>query len=370
MAELEIRLKEAGKLDRLTNKTFRFDSKIAQGYYSANYFLKSREIVLKKAPGHIVEEQWFQRRDNVMVCGIDESIALLHTFAQHPENLTILALHDGDMISSGEPVLKVSGKYEDFGYLESLIDGILARRSSVATNTHEVVLALRGANTFSMADRQDDYLTQKGDGYASYVAGIKKFSTDAQGEWVGVKGMGTMPHALIEICGGDICKACDIYHETFPAEPVTALIDYHNNVVADSVLVAKHMGKALRGVRVDTSLALVDHYFDDKDTSGFDPHGVCKELIYALKKALLAEGLDWVKITVSSGFTAQKIAEWTKEGVPVDTYGVGSALVVNNVVGFTGDLVMLDGKEEAKEGRRDIPSSRLQPVVYPILPRK
>jgi nicotinate phosphoribosyltransferase len=364
--ELEIRLKEAGKISRLTNKTFHFDPRIAEGYFSANYFLKSRQIVLENAPGHIVEEQWFQRRDNTMVCGIDESIALIHTFAKHPESLSIYALNDGDMISSGEPVLKVSGRYEDFGYLESLIDGILARRSSVATNTHETVLALRGTNCFSMADRQDDYLTQKGDGYASYVAGIKKFSTDAQGEWVGVKGMGTMPHALIQICDGDICKACDIYHKSFPQEKVTALIDYHNNVVADSLAVAQHMGKVLQGVRVDTSMALVDHYFDDKDTSSFDPHGVCKELIYALKKALLAQGFDWVKITVSSGFNAPKIDAWTKEGVPVDTYGVGSALVVNNTVGFTGDLVMKDGRQEAKEGRKDIPSSRLKKVPYPI----
>ena len=367
---LEIHLKEAGKLDRLTNKTFRFDPRIADGFYSAAYFLKSREIVLKQAPGHIVEEQWFQRRDEVMACGIDESIALIHTFARHPENLTILALNDGDMISSGEPVLKVTGKYEDFGYLESLIDGVLARRSSVATNTYEVVQALRGTNTFSMADRQDDYLTQKGDGYASYVAGIKKFSTDAQGEWVGVKGMGTMPHALIAICGGDIGKACDIFHATYPNEPVTGLIDYRNNVVADSLALAAHMGRTLSAVRVDTSMALIDHYFDDKDTSGFDPHGVCKELIYALKKALLEHGYDWVKITVSSGFTAKKIAEWTKEGVPVDTYGVGSALVVNNTVGFTGDLVMLDGKNEAKEGRKDVPSKRLRKVAYPILPHE
>jgi nicotinate phosphoribosyltransferase len=366
MEEKEIHLKEEGKISRLTNKTFHFDPKIGKGYYSANYFLKSRQIVLKNAPGHIVEEQWFQRRDNTMVCGLDECIALIHTFAQHPETLKITALQDGEMISSGEPVLKVTGKYEDFGYLESLIDGILARRSSVATNVHETVLALRGADCFSMADRQDDYLTQKGDGYATYVAGIKKFSTDAQGAWVDVKGMGTMPHALIEICGGDICAACDIYHKTFPNEPVTALIDYHNNVVADSVMIAKHMGKALRGVRVDTSSALIDHYFDDKDTSAFNPHGVCKELIYALKRALIAADCGWVRITVSSGFTAKKVEEWTKEGVPVDTYGIGSALVVNNTVGFTGDLVMLDGVNEAKEGRKDIPSDRLKDVAYPI----
>lgn len=364
--ELEIKLKEAGKLSRLTNKTFRFDPRIADGYYSANYFLKSREIVLKHAPNHIVEEQWFQRKDDVMACGLDECVALIHTFAKHPESLVVEALQDGDLIQAGEPVLKVTGKYEDFGYLESLIDGILTRRSAVATNVMKVVRALRGAACFSMADRQDDFLTQTGDGYATYVAGIKKYSTDAQGAWVGVKGMGTMPHALIEICGGDICKACDIYHATFPNEKVTALIDYNNDVVRDSILVAKHLGRVLNGVRVDTSMALVDHYFDDKDTSGFDPHGVCKQLIYGLKKALVQEGLDWVKITVSSGFNAPKIDEWTKEGVPVDMYGVGTSLIVNSTVGYTGDLVKLDGKDEAKEGRHDVPSLRLEKVAYPV----
>lgn len=366
MEPAEIHLKEAGKISRLTNKTFKFDPRIAEGYYSANYFIKSRQIVLHRAPNHIVTEQWFQRRDDTMVCGLDESIAILHSFAHHPETLIIEALQDGDIVAYGEPVLKVTGKYEDFGFLESLIDGILARRSSVATNVKDVVKALRGTPTFSMADRQDDYLTQPGDGYATYVAGIKAFSTDAQGSWVDKKGMGTMPHALIEVCGGDVCKAADIYHEEYPNEPVTALIDYNNNVVVDALVLAKHLGHNLKGIRVDTSKALIDHYFDDKDTSGFDAHGVCKQLIYALRKALNEAGFNYVKIIVSSGFTAPKIEEWTKEGVPVDMYGVGTTLVDNTTVGFTGDLVMLDGKPEAKEGRHNVASKRLKKVPYPI----
>ncbi len=365
--EHEIHLKEAGKQSRLTNKTFKFDERIGEGYFSANYFLKSRKIADEFLSGHIVKCQWFQRRDNVTLCGIDESIAVLHTFARHPEDLKIEALNDGDIINYGEPVLKVTGRYEDFGFLESIIDGILARRSSVATNVAEVVKALRGTNCFSMADRQDDYLTQHGDGYATYVAGIKKFSTDAQGEWVDVKGMGTMPHALIALSGGSIEKAAKLYHETFPNEKVTALIDYNNDVVTDTIKLAKALGHDLGAVRVDTSKSLIDHYFDDKDTSGFDPHGVCKELIYALRKELDDNGFNWVKITVSSGFTAKKIDEWTSEGVPVDTYGVGTSLVNNTTVGFTGDLVELDGKPQAKEGRKDIPSKRLQLVPYPIV---
>ena len=364
--ELEVTLKEQGKISRLTNKTFQFDPKLGEGFYAANYFLKSREIVDKFAPNHKVTMQFFQRTDDAKLCGVDEAIALLHTFAKSPQNLDIYALNDGDIIQANEPVLKVTGRYEDFGFLESMIDGILARRTSVCTNVYWVMKELNGTDIFSMADRQDDYQTQIGDGYASYVAGIRKVSTDAQGYWWGGKGVGTMPHALIELCGGDICKASDIYHKTYPNEQVTALIDYHNNVVHDSLMLARHLGKTLRAVRVDTSKALVDHYFDDKDTSGFDPHGVCKELIFALRKALDDEGFNWVKIIVSSSFNKDKIREWVKLGVPVDTYGVGTSFVNNMTCGFTGDLVELDGKPEAKEGRKNIPSNRLKKVPYPI----
>lgn len=364
--ELEIKQKEAGKLLRITNKTFNFDPKLGTGFYAANYFLKTNQIVKNNYPGHHVTMQFFQRSDDIMVCGIDEAIALIHTFAQHPEQLEILALNDGDLISSGEPVLKISGKYEYFGFLESMIDGILSRRTSVATNTMRVLRAAGKKPVFSMADRQDDYHTQTGDGYASYVAGIRKVSTDAQGLWWGGKGMGTMPHALIQICDGDIKKAAELYHKTFPNDPITALIDYNNDVVNDSVMLARHLKGKLAAVRIDTSLALIDRYFDDKDTSTFDAHGVCKELVFGLRKALNEAGYPEVKIVVSSSFTAKKIAEFEAANTPVDLYGVGGALVPL-IVNFTGDLVKLDGRPQAKIGRREIDNPRLVKVPFPIV---
>ena len=359
----EIEMKEKGLIRRLTNKTFRFDPRLKDGFFTANYFLKTRKIVLENIPDQMVTMQFFQREDDVMVCGLDECIALVHEFAMRPEDLKIEALRDGDLIKSGEPVLKITGRYEDFGYLESMIDGILARRSSVATNTYRVMKELNGKGIINMADRQDEYNTQIGDGYAAYVAGLKADSTDAMGLWWGGKGLGTMPHALIQICDGDILKAADFYLKSFPEERVTALIDYHNDVVRGSLKIARHLGKKLKAVRIDTSKALIDHYFDDKDTTGFDPHGVCKELVFALREALDKEGFDDVKIIVSSGFTAEKIRDFESHGTPVDIYGVGTSLVKINI-GFTGDLVRLNGKDQAKEGRRDVPSDRLELVPY------
>ena len=363
---LEVELKKQGKISRLTNKTFQFPKELGEGFYAANYFLKSNKIVKDNKPNHIVTMQWFQRRDDAMLCGIDEAIAVIHEFAVHPEELVIEALNDGDIIQNTEPVLKVTGKYENFGFLESVIDGILARRTSVATNVREVLKVSGDTPVFSMADRQDEYHTQVGDGYATYVAGIQKVSTDAQGKWWGGKGMGTMPHALIQICGGDVVEAAKIYKKTFPNEKVTALIDYNNDVVRDSLKLARVLKEDLNAVRVDTSKSLIDHYFDDKDTSGFDPHGVCKELIFALREALNKEGFNYVKIVVSSSFGAEKIKEWKESNVPVDMYGVGTYFVNNTTCGFTGDLVMLDGKPEAKVGRDNYPNPRLKKVPYPI----
>ena len=363
---LEIELKKQGKISRLTNKTFKLDERMKDGFFTACYFLKSRKIVRENEPNHIVTMQWFQRRDGAMLCGIDEAIAILHTFADNPQDLKIEALHDGDIINNMEPVLKVTGRYEDFGFLESVIDGVLARRTSVATNVRRVLDVAGDTPVFSMADRQDDYLTQIGDGYATYIAGIDRVSTDAQGLWWGGKGMGTMPHALIQICGGDLCRAADIYLKSYPDEKVTALVDYNNNVTVDALKLARHLKDKLRAVRVDTSMALIDHYFDDKDTSGFDPHGVCKELIFALRKALDDEGFNYVNIVVSSGFGYDKIKSWKENNVPVNLYGVGTSFVNNMTCGFTGDLVVLDGREEAKEGRGNYASSRLENVKYPI----
>ena len=358
----EIELKEKGKIKHLTDKTFKFPNNIKDGFYSANYFLKTRNIVRKNIPNHIVTMQFFQRSDDVMLCGIDESLALIKKFSNNPTKLKIEALNDGDIIKENEPVLKITGKYEDFGFLESLIDGILARRSSVATNVYRIKKIIGKYDMFSMADRQDDYLTQVGDGYATYVAGVKKVSTDAQGLWWGGKGMGTMPHALIQICGGDVIKAAKLYHKTYPNEKVTALIDYNNDVITDAIKIAKVLKKDLKAIRVDTSKSLLDKYFVRKKMKDKKYYGVSKELIVALRKELDKNGFNYIKIVVSSSFTLEKIKQWVKEKVPVDTYGVGSALVKNDTVGFTGDLVMLDGKPQAKVGRRNIPSKRLKIV--------
>ena len=55
MNELELKLQ--GKIDRLTDKTFRLDPRIGEGYFTAKYFLKVNEIIKQNLPDQHVTMQ-------------------------------------------------------------------------------------------------------------------------------------------------------------------------------------------------------------------------------------------------------------------------------------------------------------------------
>ncbi len=361
----EYELKHRGKIKRLTNRTFKFDERIGDGWFSAVYFLKTAEIAKQCAPERIVTMQFFQRKNGAVLCGIDESISLLHTFAHHPEKLEIWALNDGDRVDAFETVLTITGNYQDFGYLEGIIDGTLARRTSVATHVLEVVEAAGDKEIIFMGDRDDHFSQQAGDGYAAFIGGSSAQATHAMNEWWGIEGLGTMPHALIQLFNGDTLEAAKAYHKTFPADKLMVLVDYNNDAIEESLRVARHFGDKLSAVRIDTSNTMVDQYFmRNQDKLGtFDPRGTNPSLVFALREALDNEGFQSVKIVVSGGFTAEKIAAFEKQNTPVDFYGVGSSLLKVNI-SFTGDNVLLDGEPEAKAGRKYRPNPRLEPVLY------
>lgn len=362
----EFELKMQGKIKRLTNKTFKFDERVGEGWFSSVYFLKSRDIVNKHRSNTTVTMQFFQKK-NAVLCGCDEAIALIKTFANDPDSLEIYGLKDGDKISPYESVMTITGPYQNFGFLESLIDGILARRTSVATNVYNVVQAASRSGVrkpvMFMGDRDDHFTQQAGDGYSAFIGGSTAQSTHAMNEWWGKEGVGTMPHSLIQLFDGDVVAAAKAYHEEYPQDDVISLVDYNNDVITDSLRLAHEFGEKLNGVRVDTSKSLVDQYFwrHPEVLGTFDPRGVNPELIFALRKAFDEEGFDHVKIVASGGFDYEKIKRFEDLQVPVDMYGIGRSLL-NIDIGFTGDNVMLNGKPEAKAGRRYRPNPRLEEV--------
>ena len=305
------------------------------------------------------------------------------------QDLSVRSLFDGDVAERGESVMHIEGEYASFAHLETLYLGALAEGSRVATNTRDVVAAATGKPVIMFGARHQAHEAQAGAGYAAYVGGAVGVSTDEQGEWWGSTGLGTVPHALIAVYGGDTAVATlkfDEYinrtpevigHLTGPGTPeghvnVTSLVDFQNDVVNTSLGVAHALGQRLWGVRVDTSESLIDKSIlreieAGDGVAGEEVHGVTPRLVRILRDALDGAGYGHVRIVASGGFDAEKIARFERLGVPVDVYGVGSALVHGGGFDHTADIVRVDGRDVGKVGRVYQDNPRMETVDWRAL---
>jgi nicotinate phosphoribosyltransferase len=356
---------------RLDPEIFRLPvEKIREGYYSDAYFVHTKKLLEAENHHPRVTMQVFQKQDSLLG-GIDEAIAVLKTCSGHLDlngawipgwdELEVHALYEGDKIAPRETVLTIEGDYSLFAHLETVYLGCMARRSLIMRNVAEVVEAARGKAIFYFPARHDHWLVQTGDGWAAHVAGAIGVSTDAQASWWGGRGMGTVPHGLIAAYGGDTVKAALKFAEHFHDEmSITVLVDFDNDSVNTALAVAEALGPRLWGVRLDTSEQLVDRSLWD-EMGGFEPTGVNPRLVEKVRGALDGAGFNDVKIVVSGGFTAERIREFERLGVPVDAYGLGSSLI-RGQNDFTADIVIVDGRPCAKVGRTYAPNPRLTKV--------
>jgi nicotinate phosphoribosyltransferase len=320
--------------------------------------------------------------------------------------------YDGDATAI-QPVMRVRGRYRDFAILETPTLGILTRASRVATNVYETLRSARGKPVLFFPARFDLHEVQAADGYAYSIA-VQRFnldfaeqlgtfvSTDAQGDWWGGAGGGTVAHAAIASFLGNTCEAMLAFSRVLPAKiPRIALVDFNNDCVNDSVAVAKvmfdlyrrHMDAGetaeaeryvLYGVRLDTSAALRDRSVPPLGDPALDL-GVNPRLVFIVRQALDLAWESWnvpsawrdrarefckaVKIVVSGGFNPEKMHRFEKLNVPVDIYAVGSSLFSNDgltVTDFTADVVRVKVHDQwvdmAKVGRQSCDNPDLERV--------
>jgi nicotinate phosphoribosyltransferase len=439
---------------RLTNETFKLDiERMRRGWYSDKYFENiGRMLTALSSEGYVysgqhhnlpanispndiavgdieVEMQWFTRRmGNTVVVGVDKSLEMLRhctgywegdQFIDTSDNLEVWAVHDGTVVKSdGDPlnaeaVIKVHGRYRDFALLETPTLGVLTRSSRVATNVYETLMAARGKPVLFFPARFDLHEVQASDGYAYNIA-IQRFnmdfsqqigsfvSTDAQGDWWGGAGGGTVAHAAIASFMGDTAEAMMQFARILPPNiPRIALVDFNNDSVNDSVRVLETMFKKykelkdagneaeaakynLYGVRLDTSGTVRDVSVAPLGDPTLDL-GVNPRLVFNVRQGLDSASESWdlppawkevarqycrnVRIVVSGGFNPDKMRKFEKLGVPVDIYAVGSWLFNNNsgtVTDFTGDVVRVKVHSEwidmAKVGRKPLDNPNLERV--------
>lgn len=429
--------------NRLSNEVFKLDiERMRQGWYSDKYFANidlmlstladeaytyggsaphlPPGISLENIPvGDIeVEMQWFTRRPGkTVVVGVDKALAMLRhcvgywegaTFHGTWDQIQVWAIHDGSIVECAgdskqiQPVMRVRGCYRHFALLETPTLGILTRASRVATNVFETLIAARGKPVLFFPARFDLHEVQAADGYAYNIA-VQRFnmdfagtlgpqiSTDAQGDWWGGAGGGTIAHAALSCFLGDTAEAMIAFARTLPPEiPRIALVDFNNDSVGDSLSSLKglfdiYMDKlkngneveaqkyVLYGIRLDTSGTLRDINVPPLGDPTLDL-GVTPRLVFNVRKALDSAWRSWnlsqsdqqlaeqycqsVKIVASGGFNPERIQRFEKLEVPVDIYGVGSSLFANygpRVTDFTADVVRVNVHDEwipmAKIGR-------------------
>ena len=361
---------EARPRPRLDPDVFRLPvEKVREGYYSDAYFNFTKRLLEDRGRHPRVTMQVFQKHRSLLG-GVDEAIAVLRLCSGRPvgdgwqdgwADLEVHALYEGDEIAPWETVMTIEGDYSLFAHLETVYLGCLARRTLVMRNVREVVDAANGKPILFFPARHDHWVVQTGDGWAAHVAGAIGVSTEAQASWWGGVGVGTVPHGLIAAYGGDTVAAARDFADRFADEMnVTVLVDFVNDSVHTALEVADALGDKLWGVRLDTSGHLVDRSLWH-EMGEFKPTGVNPVLVRRVREALDAAGHRRVRIVASGGFDAERIREFERLGAPVDSYGVGSALL-RGENDFTADVVRVDGRDCAKVGRRYHPNPRLTRV--------
>ncbi len=303
--------------------------------------------------------QVFQRGDAVL-CGIKHVLALLESLGPEVE---IHSLSDGDHIGPKETVMHIAGPVDELFVFETVYLGLLARMTRVATNVRESVEAAGTKPVLFFPARFDIPEAQQYDGYAAWIGGAAAASTQAEADAFNARAVGTMPHALIAAFKGDTTAAALALAEALPDEPIWALVDFVNDSAQTAVEVFQALrarGRRLEGVRLDTSQDLVDKSLQAK---GIDAHGVQPELVFEVRRQLDEAEAQDVKISVSGGFTAERIRSFEEKRVPVDVYAVGERFFRGSVP-FTSDVVgYFEGANFvpcAKTGRAFQPNPRLR----------
>ncbi len=320
--------------------------------------------------------QVFQKHEGSTLCGVREVEEVVKVGSGYWENsnwidksgeLKICSLQDGDKLVSYESVMHLTGPYVYFAHLESVYLGILARRTSVATKTREVVEAAGEKSVIFFADRFDYFLNQAGDGYAAKIGGANAICTPAMSDGFGQEPVGTIPHSLIAVCDGNTVEAAKVFTKHYPEVKLIVLVDFDNDCVKTSLEVARSLDKRLWGIRIDTAENMIDKSIQNGSCrEGIlaspvrnDKYGVNPSLVKLVRQALDQEGFSQVKIVVSGGFNKDKVKLFESAKAPVDVYGVGSALV-HGENDFTADIVKVGEKQIAKAGREYKPNSRLK----------
>lgn len=300
-----------------------------------------------------------------------------------------LRYEEGRWVGAGEVLMYISGPFALLVDLETLLLQKIGPSCVAAYNAAAMCMDLPRVSFLAMDARHCAgtemaelmaYAAAVGSSRAKRKVGATGFvgnATDATAHYFGLqRGLGTMPHALVGYAGSTV-RAAEMFHETFPDQPLTVLVDYFGREISDSLAVCGRFPDiAVEGrlaVRLDTpgsrfcegldptaSYAVLDRhvprairgYRTDEELRDLVGPGVSAAALWHMRERLDEAGHTAVRIVASSGFGPHKCKTMAVAEVPVDVIGTGSYLPERWTETYaTADIVEYDGQPRVKVGR-------------------
>ncbi|MGO8919428.1 MAG: nicotinate phosphoribosyltransferase [Stellaceae bacterium] len=353
-----------------------------------SYFLRTKEVV-RQFGDREVTYAVFMRRP--VICTPKLMVDFLEAMATERQTKFAVEFNyaEGDWVGAGEPLLYLSGSLYHLVDLETVYLQKLGPACVAAYNAYAMCVDLPKTAFLAMDARHCAgaemaemmaYAASVGSAAARREVGAVGFvgnATDATARFFGnEKGRGTMPHALIGYAGSTV-RAAEMFHETFPDEALTVLVDYFGLEVSDALAVCRRFPKLAESGRL--SIRLDTHggrYIEELDLAHsyevLEKHvpkairgyrteaelrylvgtGVSAAAVWHVRQRLDAAGFPNAKIVASSGFTPAKCRMMSVAGAPIDVVGTGSYLPELWTETYaTSDIVAYDGNPLVKKGR-------------------
>ncbi len=352
------------------------------------YFKKTKSVVQQYGDKQVTYALFMRRP--VILCPRLMIEWLERVAAARGTKFGIELVHDeGTWVGAGEPLLYLTGSMAQLVDLETIYLQKLGSACVAAYNAYSMCCDLPKVRFLAMDARHCAgaemaelmaYAASVGSKAARRDVGAAGFignATDATAHYFGNDhGFGTMPHALIGYAGSTL-RAAELYHETFPDEPMTVLVDYYGQEVTDALAVCERFPDLARegklSVRLDThgsryvegldpqsSYAVLDRhvpnairqYRTEAELRWMVGTGVSAAAIFHMRSVLDRAGFLGVKIVGSSGFNAAKCKVMASVRAPIDIVGTGSYLPDNWPETYaTADIVAYDSVPSVKVGR-------------------
>ncbi|MBE7204211.1 MAG: nicotinate phosphoribosyltransferase [Parafilimonas terrae] len=351
------------------------------------YFKRTRAVVQRFGDVRVTYAIFLRRP---VVSAPKLMLDWLHTVAaERGVALDVELMHkEGTWVGAGDPILYVTGSFAGLADLETLLLQKLGAACVAAHNAYQMCLELPKVEFLAMearhcagAEMQEimAYAASVGSN-AAKAEGARGFvgnANDATAHYYGaLRGLGTMPHALIGYAGSTL-RAAEMFHETFPDSNLTVLTDYFGREVTDGLEVCRrfpdiaaagrmavrldtHGGRFLEGLDPQTSYAVIERhapgairrYRSESELRHLVGTGVSAAAIWRMRDALDEAGFPKVRIVASSGFGVAKCRVMAEAKAPIDTVGTGSFIPDSwGETYATADIVAYNGVPRVKVGR-------------------